>query len=793
MSLNTNNNSRIIYSMAKNNLMANKMSSLFSTLSILLAITLVSTISLFIIGMQTAETQVLENMQHVMYMDVTKEQIQSLASDERTELCIPYKHSEKERKIDGVKYNLYYSNRSEERIRTYVLAKGKEPEKYDEIAVDKAFINALGKEYSLGVSINLNIDGTTEKFTICGYTNDEYSTLTYPVRVSKAFAEQSLEMKDLPYTALVRIIEAEDMSVSTFTTAVYQLAMDYGIERQNVNINGKFEQSLQDGNSSAYTILFVSILLFIASGIVIYSVFYLSVTSRVQQIGQLQTIGMTEKQVKKMIRREGLLLSLFTIPIGLVVSGIVSFLLHADGWTLKNFGIVAFIVSIFGILIVQISIGKPASIASKISPIEASRSVSVSKKERAGTGEHRKLTPYTLARMENKNNRKRWWFTTVSLALGGIIFMVATTWISSWDKEAYSRQDKFQNSEYYISYLYDHSSPKTYGITEMQLTGHLGSELIENIRKIPYVKNGQVENEVAGNIEYQGATFLQSFYPLTLDDIEYEQISADGNNSYEYMAENDAILITNSDFSESVNGITFEPGDKIKFRYFDGKEQTIELEIAAVSSKMVESDSSRPTFCMTDKTIRKLWKIMNTASAFSISVEDYEKNGNQVEEEIRTLLNDYEDLSFWTLREQRIEDSGQIQKLQVQIYGISIFIILFSIFNLINTVISSITSRKQELSMLESIGMEERQVRNMLFGESILLALPNILITLTLGTGLGFGFIYFMKNSAKYLEYQFPVVAAILYIIGMIGIPMLISFCCLKRQNKDSLVDRIKN
>ncbi|MGI6499259.1 MAG: FtsX-like permease family protein, partial [Anaerostipes sp.] len=69
----------------------------------------------------------------------------------------------------------------------------------------------------------------------------------------------------------------------------------------------------------------------------------------------------------------------------------------------------------------------------------------------------------------------------------------------------------------------------------------------------------------------------------------------------------------------------------------------------------------------------------------------------------------------------------------------------------------------------------------------------NILITLTLGTGLGFGFIYFMKNSAKYLEYQFPVVAAILYIIGMIGIPMLISFCCLKRQNKDSLVDRIKN
>jgi putative ABC transport system permease protein len=87
--------------------------------------------------------------------------------------------------------------------------------------------------------------------------------------------------------------------------------------------------------------------------------------------------------------------------------------------------------------------------------------------------------------------------------------------------------------------------------------------------------------------------------------------------------------------------------------------------------------------------------------------------------------------------------------------------------------------------------MEERQVQNMLFGESILLALPNILITLTLGTALGFGFIFFMKNAAKYLEYQFPVAAVILYIIGMTGIPMLISFWCLKRQNKDSLVESL--
>ena len=74
--------------------------------------------------------------------------------------------------------------------------------------------------------------------------------------------------------------------------------MDYQIERPNVNLNGKFEESLQKGNTGIYFVLFVSAILFIASSIVIYSIFYLSVAARVQQIGQLQTIGMTEKQVK---------------------------------------------------------------------------------------------------------------------------------------------------------------------------------------------------------------------------------------------------------------------------------------------------------------------------------------------------------------------------------------------------------------------------------------------------------------------------------------------------------------
>lgn len=791
MNLNKNNNRMVIYRIAKNNLTAKKMSSFFSMLSILSAITFVSTLSLFLTGTQTAEKNILDRMQHVMYTNITKEQLQRMASDERMERCDPYKAPEQTFQSQDVKYRLYYHGNYANSQKDFISVEGKEPENYDEILVDKAFLKALGKDPVLGETIDLDTGGTTQTFTICGYTDLHNSSAAYAVFVSKAFAEQSPLMGSLPYTALVRIHDITGASASTLSAISYQIAMDYKIDRPNVYINGKFEEALQKGNSGIYTIIFVSFLLFIASSIVIYSIFYLSVTSRIKQIGQLQTIGMTEKQVKQMIHREGLLLSVLTIPIGLLLSGIISYLLIPDGWQLKNFIITALIISALGILVVQLSVRKPASIASKFSPIEASRNAGTVTNKKS-YHKHKFLTPYVLAKMGRKDNRKRWWLTTVSLALGGIIFMIAAAWAASWDEERFVRAGGFENSEFTISYLYDHNTSKPYGTTEYQLNGHLGASLENSIWKIPNVKDVSIEKMVFGNIEYKGTTFLQGFYPIKSDDTAYYQLPSIGNNSYDYMAEHDAILITESALSETLNGITFETGDKLTFHYFDGEEHTIELEIAAVSTQQINALATT-NFCMADKTVEKLWNTMNTAYSFHIAVDNYEQNGEQVETALRTLLNDYQDLSLSTLRETKIEMSGHMKEYKMQIYGISIFIILFSIFNLINTVISSIVNRKKELSMLESIGMEERQVRNMLLWESFFLALPNILITFTFGTMAGFIFLSFMQKSAGYLEYHFPIIAAVLYMIGMIGIPMLISYGCLRRQHKISLVERIRN
>ena len=783
----------LFWHLAKKELLARRLSSALSLAAIAFAATLALTITLYLTGTQIQQEKILGNMQHVMYMDILPEQLQAIGADERVEMCVPYKPLDTEFEMDGVKFSLVYYESVPAGIQTYTVSEGRPPEAYNEIVVDKSFMDALGQESVLGKELTLDLNGRNETFLISGYTDDAYSMLTHPVRVSQSFADQSPEMSSVPYTALVRLHDASEMPSATFSTTVYQIALDYGVARANVNINGTFETSLQSGNTALYVIVLLAIMIAVACGIVIYSIFYLSVSSSTQRLGQYLTIGMTKKQMRGLIRREGFLLTLLALPVSLVVSAGIAWLILPDGWSMTNYLLLCGITVVCATVVVQISVGKPAAVAAKLPPVEALRG---NLAEEETTKRHKSsqdnLTIFRLARIFGNAGGKKWIFTTLSLAFSGILFMTAATWMASWDDEAYSRQNGFQDNEYHISYLYDHSYPKTYGTTEMQLTGHLSEELYQQISAIPHVEHVAVEHSAFANISYQGASFLQSFYPLTADSEEYFSLEAEGNNSYDYLSEHDGILITNSTFSESINGIDFQPGDTVTLHYFDGEEHTVELEIAAVSEEYVDAGNDRPTFCMADTTMQKLWNGMNTASMFYITADNYMEYGAAVEEEIRSIVEQYDDLSLWTLREQSLEDSSAIRQQKQQIYGISILLILFSIFNLINTVISGFATRKREFSVLESLGMEQRQLRKMLFCESIIQMLPSLILTFSVGTLAGFALIQFLRHSATYLQYTFPIMAEIFYLLALLGLPLILTAGCLRTQEKIPLVERIR-
>ena len=127
------------------------------------------------------------------------------------------------------------------------------------------------------------------------------------------------------------------------------------------------------------------------------------------------------------------------------------------------------------------------------------------------------------------------------------------------------------------------------------------------------------------------------------------------------------------------------------------------------------------------------------------------------------------------------------------ISGLAIFIMMFSILSMMNTLITNIVTRKQELAMLESIGMNKDQIRKMLLGESLLLVLATVGVTMTIGTLCGYVLSNILYNTgAFYMAFKFPVSLALIYAVVLSAVPMIITLVSMHSFSKEALVERLR-
>lgn len=792
MSMDRNNNRGVVWRVAKSNLMGNKLHSFFTVLTIILAVSLISGLAMVQKSGEKEKQQILDTMQHVMYMNITEQQMDGLADDPQTDVLVPYKEGS-EIKENAAKIYPFYIESHGSSIVTYTPAEGRAPKQENEIAVDRQLLKDMGKEAKLGTELELSFtDEKRENFVVCGLVDRENQLSRYPIYLSKAYAESGSGLKDIPYTALVKIADAEDMQLSEFSGAVDALGVRYGIERNQINVNGNFEYSLQKSNIMLL-IGVVGIVILFAAAVVIYSIFYLSVTGRIQQIGQLRTIGMTKKQIKRMICREGLMLSAIAIPVGILIGNAAAYVIKPEGWDMTNLLLTASASAIFGVCAVLFSVGKPAKTAGNVSPVEAVKYTIGDRGGREGKDRaHKRLTAWSLAKSSRNSNRKKGVLTTASLAIGGILFMIGATYMAAWDTDEYSRMGDFENWEYIVDYVYDaHGNAQKYGITDLQRQGTLSEELKQQLERVPNVKKVRSEITAQAIIRDGDKEVLGNVYPVTEDNkAQLDALLEAGSTD---MLEENTIIVVNNKMMKSIFDISLDMGKKVQLEWYNGSTRECTVQVAGVRESGDENRNLEDGIYITEKRMDEMWPGMNKTASFLVTAKDYEKNGDAIEAEIQNILDDYKGLRLQTLREKKIDDAGQVKSLNMQVYGLTIFIIIFSIFNMINTSISGIVARRREFAMLESIGMEKRQIVKMLCIENIYLAVPNILITLGAGGLAGFGTVWALRKfaGAAYMYYQFPVAEYSIYVLCMLLAPMLITIICLKMQNKDSLVVRI--
>ena len=128
-------------------------------------------------------------------------------------------------------------------------------------------------------------------------------------------------------------------------------------------------------------------------------------------------------------------------------------------------------------------------------------------------------------------------------------------------------------------------------------------------------------------------------------------------------------------------------------------------------------------------------------------------------------------------------------------YLILIIIAVIGFMNLINTMITSIVTRKRELGILQAIGLSDRQLTKMLAGEGMVFTAGTLISSVTIGNI--FGYLAFLWAKEEHFmslsRYHYPLAETIALAFALILGQLLLTNFIGKRVRRQSLIDRIRS
>ncbi len=791
--------SKMIAQMSKQSLKSSRMRNIFVMITIVLASALLMAILMYAVGQREDNARQLSHAQEVGYYNLSDSQVEALKADERIAYQIQVKTGTPS-EMDGFEIIPYYVSELSDKIQIGELESGTLPEKENEIAVQGAMLEKMGVAPGAGSEVTLNFyDGSTETFTVTGILKGGETAKQFAVFFSKDYADNGSQLKDSPYEVYAKLYGATTMHPEDCKEAMYLIGSDAGIERKYVSPSKAFLDSLSVDTQDVLTYGLIGIVILLACILVIYGVFYLSVIGKIHQFGQLRTIGMTKKQMKKLVSKEGRRLFLYASPIGILIGGIAGYFIIPSGFSIINTLLMAVCVFAIVYIITMISVHKPAKLAAAVSPMEALRYVPQDDmKKTANKKMCRSLTPLGLGVMNFSKNKKKAVITMLSLALGGILFMTAATFMSSFDRDNYARQGIWKDAEFHIQYSDSAIELNENGMSGMQaqtpMTEDMVKEIaaIDGVEKVEELKSFGVIFDFPQRDEYDNDDYI---YPMNEEETRnIGKYIEEGSADYDKLMSGDYVLIADNTNALEIYGWQFNVGDVLTLHYYDGN-KTAEKEVTVLGilndQYVLENDNLDGWFVMPEQAVLSFVPYDNLNAHLLISADPERETA--VGEAINEIVAEHPELSLEVYADREIAYSQTANSVFGTISGLAIFIMMFSILSMMNTLITNIVTRKQELAMLESIGMSKGQIRKMLLGESLILVLAAVGVTMTIGTLLGYVLTHLLHNGgAFYITFQFPVAFAIAYAAVLIAVPLIITLVSMKSFSKEALVERLR-
>ena len=789
---------------AKNNIKYNKSKSILIILTIFLATTLLSSVAM--VGLDWNEVNKRNVIQyygsyHGLYgrVDETKyEKIKSHIDIESTGIINgigAIKEFDDETKI-----SLSFVDENAAKLNSLELVQGKFPTNKNEIAIDDLALKKLGHEQKLNQTIEIEYEDyasgevVIKDFIVTGITKSSETAQvkkSYSIIVSNDYMNSTRDMSKENFNVFFTLKNVDNMSYDDMELIIDEIGENFGIKKVYTSVNENYINLSKPDPSIITSIVVICLVIILSSILVIYNIFYLSIITKVQEFGKLRAIGTTKKQIKKIILREGMYLSTIAIPIGLVAGyfiseGIAKYLLLSDVSASK--WLIALVIGIISITTVYISLIKPMKIASKVSIVEAVKynGESTTKKKTRKGYDYINVSRLTKANLSS--NKKRTYVTLLSLTLSGILFIVVSCALSSMDAE---KMAKLHSSHDIVirldNYTFgDKTSPNT-ELNILQKKNLLSDEFINELKEINGVKDVEVTSNMI-KAEILNLEMEEDFYDIVgidesaendLEDMElYLQ---DGNIDLEKLKSGEEMILN---FSMYADMYDIKVGDTLSFKLYDGDD------IIEKDFKIQAITDGPGVFVIHNDIMDKLVKT-NTRHSVGLTVE---KNYyNEIKSYVESLVKSNENLDGSYIDVEIASSELVIKVTKVMGYSLVVLIGLIGFINLINSMITSIITRKKELGILQAIGLTNKQLVQMLNKEAMFYTSFMLIGSLTIGNVIGYIAVQAMrKTGMSYAIYVRPIKQMIIMVVCVVVAQLLLTYLISKNFNKESLIDRVR-
>lgn len=531
-------------------------------------------------------------------------------------------------------------------------------------------------------------------------------------------------------------------------------------------------------------LMFLSLVLAFIIFFIIYNAFSISVNEKKKSYAMYKSIGASPKQILYSVFLEALIILVLAIPLGFLLSlGFIYLILliintmlegiATNIYTLEIYPIFMLISLVFILISTLFATFSIARMASRINVIDEVRQTKKFKYKKENKlikklfGIEGAISAKNVTR-----DRAKYRITTISVVIGIILFLTATTLLSILLSGT--------NSDELDDYIRVYFNPDhLQNITQEKIITEISN--LESVDDFIYSESQNFRFETASN-----------FNNTVRNDVRYIYINEDKYNKLKeyYNIDNDYPFLIN----------TLDNGNKV----FTDDIVSLELTGYNQTNKSVTANVVDDLGLLKDYYFDYSFipiiidKYSGSVGGFLniyIIAEDYLK----LDQEINKILEKDENIYYWNSFAINYSDVVKTNCIKLIIYLALLFITFITVVSIIGTISANLNLRRKEFAVLKSLGLSNKGFNKMIFYESLMLSLKSLLFGLLIFILIVVIFLRIAmidnKTFSSLLDIPLNlfVLPLSICVIGVIVIVYLAFLIATRKIKKDNIVDVIKS